>query len=93
MSELVLRTRRRHSVTSIVVTHDMHSARKVADRLVMLFPLSRLERQAEQVVYDGPPGEIDRAEDQRVTQFVRGEARERLQEMQQEGEGDRWTNG
>jgi phospholipid/cholesterol/gamma-HCH transport system ATP-binding protein len=33
------------------------------------------------VLYDGPPGEIDRAEDRRVRQFVRGEAGERLMEM------------
>ena len=29
-------------VTSVVVTHDMHTARKVADRIIMLYPLFRL---------------------------------------------------
>ena len=42
INELILNTRRRHPVTSIVVTHDMRTARKVADRVVMLYPLSRL---------------------------------------------------
>jgi phospholipid/cholesterol/gamma-HCH transport system ATP-binding protein len=35
------------------------------------------------VLYDGPPSQIDRAEDKRVRQFVRGEAGERLMELRQ----------
>ncbi len=42
INELILGTRRQHPVTSIVVTHDMRTAQKVADRVVMLYPLSRL---------------------------------------------------
>ena len=38
INELILSTRRRHPVTSIVVTHDMRTAQKVADRVVMLYP-------------------------------------------------------
>ena len=43
INELIIRTREQHPVTSIVVTHDMKNAQKVADRIVMLYPLSRLE--------------------------------------------------
>ena len=43
INELIIRTRRRNPVTSIVVTHDMNTARKVGDRIVMLMPLSRLK--------------------------------------------------
>ena len=39
INELILGTRQQHPVTSIVVTHDMHTAQKVADRVVMLYPL------------------------------------------------------
>ena len=42
-------------VTSIVVTHDMRTARKVADRIVMLYPLPRLKANEPQIIYDGPP--------------------------------------
>ena len=42
-------------MTSIVVTHDMRTARKVADRVVMLYPLSRLEPDEPQIIFDGPP--------------------------------------
>jgi phospholipid/cholesterol/gamma-HCH transport system ATP-binding protein len=70
-------------VTSIVVTHDMHTARKVADRVIMLYPASRLAAHESQIVFDGTPTELDRSKDRRVTQFVRGEAGERLMELRQ----------
>jgi len=84
INELILRSRRRYCVTSIVVTHDMRTARKVADRVVMLYPTSRLEAGESQIIFDGPPSELDRTEDSRVVQFVRGEAGERLMEMRSE---------
>jgi phospholipid/cholesterol/gamma-HCH transport system ATP-binding protein len=79
---LIQDTRKKHPVTSIVVTHDMNTARKVADRVVMLYPLTRLSAQEPQVIFDGPPEGLERTKDRRVTQFVRGEAGERLREMQ-----------
>ncbi len=81
INELMLRTRAAHSVTSIIVTHDMRTAVKVADRVVMLYPLARLEPGERQILYDGPPQAIEEAADIRVIQFVRGEAGERLMEM------------
>jgi len=81
INELIVGVRKRHPVTSVVVTHDMRTAQKVADRIVMLYPLSRLRSDESQILYDGPPEEIEQCEDRRVTQFVRGEARERLMEM------------
>ena len=84
INELILSTRRKHPVTSVVVTHDMRTARKVADRVVMLWPLSRLRGDEPQILYDGSPEHIDAARDARVSQFVRGEAGERLTEMRQQ---------
>jgi phospholipid/cholesterol/gamma-HCH transport system ATP-binding protein len=81
INQLILGTRRQMPVTSVVVTHDMHSARKVADRVVMLYPLPRLDPDEPQIVYDGPPEGLEDHEDPRVRQFVRGEAGERLREM------------
>jgi len=76
-------TRRSHPVTSIVVTHDMRTARKVADRVVMFFPLARLEPGEPQIIYDGPPSELDNCRDRRVRQFIHGEAGERLMELRE----------
>ena len=81
INELMMRTRSSHPVTSIMVTHDMKSAKKVADRVVMLYPLARLEGDQPQVIFDGTPDEIETASDRRVSQFVRGEAGDRLMEM------------
>ncbi len=83
INELILSTRRTHLVTSIVVTHDMRTARKVADRVVMLYPLSRLGAHDAQIIYDGPPSDLDKTPDRRVSQFVHGEAGERLNELKE----------
>jgi phospholipid/cholesterol/gamma-HCH transport system ATP-binding protein len=83
INELILSTRRMHLVTSILVTHDMRTARKVADRIIMLYPLSRLAADEPQIIYDGPPSELDKTTDRRVKQFVHGEAGERLTELRE----------
>jgi len=87
INELILRTRERNPVTSVVVTHDMHTARKVGDRVVMLYPLPRLRADESQVLFDGPPDALDDASDPRVSQFVHGEAGERLNEMRELANG------
>ena len=57
INELIVQTRQRRPVTGIVVTHDMKTARKVADRTVMLYPLSRLKEDERQVnVFMTPEG-------------------------------------
>lgn len=83
INELMMRTRRIYPVTSIIVTHDMRTAIKVADRVIMLYPQSRLQRGESQVIFDGPPHELQVTKDRRVKQFVEGEAGERLMEMRQ----------
>ena len=81
INQLVIRTRRRNPVTSVIVTHNMDTARRVPDRVVMLYPLTRLDPDEPQTVFDGPPGELDQCRDRRVRQFVNGEAGQRLMEM------------
>jgi phospholipid/cholesterol/gamma-HCH transport system ATP-binding protein len=83
INELIMSTRRTHLVTSVLVTHDMRTARKVADRVVMLYPISRLQPGESQIVYDGPPSELDKTDDRRVRQFVHGEAGDRLTELRE----------
>lgn len=81
INELILRTRNRNPVTSVVVTHDMQTVSKVADRVIMLHPLARLNSDEPQIIFDGRPADLERSGDPRVRQFVRGEAGERLMEM------------
>jgi phospholipid/cholesterol/gamma-HCH transport system ATP-binding protein len=65
----------------------MHTARKVADRVIMLYPTSRLESGQNQILFDGPPSDLDDCPERRVRQFVRGEAGERLLELQNHRNG------
>ncbi|MCA9190126.1 MAG: ATP-binding cassette domain-containing protein [Planctomycetales bacterium] len=81
INELMLRTRMSKRVTSLIVTHDMRTARKVADRVVMLYPYARLKKGESQIIYDGAPEGLDATSDKRVRQFVEGEAGERLMEL------------
>jgi phospholipid/cholesterol/gamma-HCH transport system ATP-binding protein len=86
INELILRVRNREGVTSVVVTHDMNTARKVADRIIMLYPLFRLEPEESQIVFEGTPAELDACVDPRIRQFVEGRAGSRLIELQDEQE-------
>ena len=84
INELILRVKERPRVTSVVVTHDMNTARKVADRIIMLYPLFRLGRDESQIVFSGTPADLDRSRDPRIRQFVEGRAGNRLTELQDE---------
>ena len=83
INELILQTQQSKKTTGVVVTHDMKTVTKVADRVVMLYPLARLEPGEPQVIFDGPPEQLNSFPDPRVRQFVRGEAGARLREMAQ----------
>lgn len=80
IDELIVRTQQRRQVTSVVVTHDMTTVRRVADRVVMLYPLSRLNPDEPQIVFEGTSDEAFDSDDPRVAQFVRGEAGSRMME-------------
>ncbi len=68
ISEVILKLQRELGVTSVVVTHDMANAFKVADRIVMLHD--------GKVAFDGTADEIRASENAVVARFVRGEADE-----------------
>jgi phospholipid/cholesterol/gamma-HCH transport system ATP-binding protein len=80
INELILQTRTRRPVTGVIVTHEMRTVYKCAERVVMLYPRSRLSPDESQVLYDGPPDGLATAVDSRVRQFVEGNAAERLGE-------------
>jgi phospholipid/cholesterol/gamma-HCH transport system ATP-binding protein len=61
---LILKMARELGVTSVVVTHDMKSAYRVANRVAMLYDGS--------IRYVGSPAEIQRVEDPVVRGFIEG---------------------
>lgn len=82
INELILQTRKNMTVTSIVVTHEMRTVQKVADRVIMFSPLSRLKPNEPQLIFDGTTDELYKAPDPRVQQFIHGEAKERILESE-----------
>jgi phospholipid/cholesterol/gamma-HCH transport system ATP-binding protein len=68
INELILKLQRELQVTSIVVTHDMQSAFKVGDRIVML--------DQGKIIFDGTPDEVRASRNEIVHRFIAGEAGE-----------------
>jgi len=64
INELIVNVHKKLGVTSIAVTHDMASAYKIADRIIMLYQ--------GKIVWDGTPDEIRRTDNEIVKQFITG---------------------
>ena len=75
INELILQTHAAGTVTSVVVTHDMQTVRKVANRVVMLYPIHRLKPGEPQIVFAGTAQETFESDDEHVAQFVAGRRR------------------
>jgi phospholipid/cholesterol/gamma-HCH transport system ATP-binding protein len=70
INELIRKLQHELNVTSVVVTHDMASARKVGDRVVMLYE--------GEFIFDGTAEEIMQSADPRVQCFVEGRCTEEV---------------
>ncbi|MDA8175259.1 MAG: ABC transporter ATP-binding protein [Nitrospiraceae bacterium] len=66
INELIIRMREKMKVTSVAITHDMHSAYRIADRIAMLFE--------GRIVLEGTPDEIKNTSNDLVKQFITGSA-------------------
>jgi phospholipid/cholesterol/gamma-HCH transport system ATP-binding protein len=67
INNLIIDLKRKLSITSIAVTHDMQSAYKIADRIAMLYDGRIIEM--------GTPEEIKNTKNPIVRRFIRGEAK------------------
>jgi len=67
INELINLMKEELKVTSVVITHDMVSSYKVADRMAMLYE--------GRIIMTGTPGEIKNSENQVVQQFIHGQAK------------------
>jgi phospholipid/cholesterol/gamma-HCH transport system ATP-binding protein len=66
INELILKLQRELKVTSITVTHDMTSAFKIGNRIVMLYEGV--------LIFDGTPEQIKASKESVVRRFITGEA-------------------
>ena len=71
INSLIVELNERLNVTSVAVTHDMHSAFKIADRIVMLY--------GGKVEFDGTPEQVRSSSNPVVSQFIRGGAKGPIQ--------------
>lgn len=66
INDLIIQMKREMGVTSIVITHDMVSAYKIADRIAMLY--------GGKIIEEGTPAQIEKTENEVVQQFIHGRA-------------------
>jgi phospholipid/cholesterol/gamma-HCH transport system ATP-binding protein len=66
INELIARLVRQLGATAISITHDLASARKIADRIAMIYK--------GRIIWQGPVGRIDDSGNPYVEQFIHGRA-------------------
>jgi phospholipid/cholesterol/gamma-HCH transport system ATP-binding protein len=62
IDELILSLQKEHEITSIVVTHDLSSVTRLADRIVIL--------KDGNVIVEGKPDEVKQSQDPFVIEFM-----------------------
>ncbi|MDR2578677.1 MAG: ABC transporter ATP-binding protein [Chitinispirillales bacterium] len=65
INDLILSLRDKLRMTSIIITHDMASAYKIADKMAMI--------QDGKIIFHGTPGEIRESRNPYIQQFIRGQ--------------------
>lgn len=66
INDLIIQCREELGLTTLTITHDMHSAQKVATRIAMLYQ--------GKIIWDGPSQQIFESGNDYVDQFVHGRA-------------------
>jgi len=66
INDLIVSTVKDVGATALSITHDMTSARKISDRIAMLYQ--------GKIIWQGPTAEIDRSGNPYVDQFIHGKA-------------------
>ena len=66
INDLIVKVSREVGATALSITHDMASARKIADRIAMLYD--------GKIIWQGPVADIDHSGNEYVDQFINGRA-------------------
>ena len=66
INDLIISTVKTVGATALSITHDMVSARKISDRIAMLY--------GGKIIWQGPTAEIDKTGNEYVDQFIHGRA-------------------
>jgi len=76
IDDLIDSVKHQHDVSSIVVTHDMQTVERVADRVVMLAPCHQLNPIDSQILFEGSVDDLFNTTDPKISEFVHGGAPE-----------------
>ena len=93
IDELIIDLSKKLKVTSVVVTHEMDSAFRIADRMVMLDRGRVLKigsRQEFENLRDTPPERLPTDEDKLIHQFLRGDTHGPLTDAEGMSEYEKW---
>jgi phospholipid/cholesterol/gamma-HCH transport system ATP-binding protein len=66
INDLIISCVKQQGITALSITHDMHSARKIGDRITMLYE--------GKLIWEGPAKDVDNCGNPYVEQFVHGNA-------------------
>lgn len=67
INDLIVACTKKLGATTVTITHDMHSARKIGDTIAMLFE--------GKIIWCGPASKIDKSGNRYVEQFIKGLAK------------------
>lgn len=67
INDLIIKCSRELGATTITITHDMHSARKIANRIGMIYK--------GKIIWHGDVAQIDKSKNEYVDQFIHGRAK------------------
>jgi phospholipid/cholesterol/gamma-HCH transport system ATP-binding protein len=70
INDLIVEMNKKLAVTSVTITHDMHSAFKIADKIAMLYD--------GKIIFTGTIDDIARSNDRRLIDFVSGSGNSHL---------------
>ncbi len=75
INDLIIKVKSELGITAILVTHEMQTVRKVADRVIMLAAVHQLGTDQSQILFDGPVAQFLNSNDPRIRRFIEGNAR------------------
>ncbi|MEP3481496.1 MAG: ATP-binding cassette domain-containing protein [Fuerstiella sp.] len=70
IDDLILSVRDARGVTGIIVTHDFRTVQRVTDRIIMLYPRTKLSDDESQIIFDGSINELVNCERERVKEYI-----------------------
>lgn len=70
IDDLIDSVRESRGVTGVIVTHDLRTVRRVADRVILMYPRGRLVDHENQIIFDGTPEQLAASSEERIREYT-----------------------